>query len=240
MKWGNAVLGAVAVTGLCVVFLPTVFGERSTDVWAKWIYDFQSLFGGLFAVVAAYLTVRQMRESDEQQSSRHRELMELNLRKDKLIIQKAYDPQVAELYEANIFLNRYVEFIVFKDHTHGTHPAIEGRHDFLRIVRSVEDVLQREQILQVKPFLDQKGLRALQMVAENLSIVLPFAQEMVNVYNLSQYYDEQPRFDFDCDWDDNEQYYQGSVSNLMSAIEVLISNLTDLHTSYARISKSPN
>lgn len=50
------------------------------DKWYVYIYEFQTLIGGLLAVGAAFMTIRQMRKSDERADDRHDALMRLQLR----------------------------------------------------------------------------------------------------------------------------------------------------------------
>jgi hypothetical protein len=61
----------------------------SCSNWYTFIKDFQTLISGIFAIAAAYIAVYQMRDSDTQASLRHMELVEIETRPAKLMIEKA-------------------------------------------------------------------------------------------------------------------------------------------------------
>jgi branched-subunit amino acid transport protein len=64
------VLGCAAVAIFTAIFLPAFLGDRQTDGWTRFVYDYQTLLTGTFAVAAAFITVAQMRASDERQDLR--------------------------------------------------------------------------------------------------------------------------------------------------------------------------
>lgn len=72
------------------VLPPAIFGRQATpsnyedlkDGWLTFIYNYQTLITGVFAVGAAYVTVRQMQESDRQQELRHRRQIYLDRRRE--------------------------------------------------------------------------------------------------------------------------------------------------------------
>jgi peptidoglycan/LPS O-acetylase OafA/YrhL len=66
----KALLRLVVLVVLVSLVIPTVFGSPG-NTWRDYIYEFQTLIGGLLALGAAYLTLGQMQESDEMQSRRH-------------------------------------------------------------------------------------------------------------------------------------------------------------------------
>lgn len=74
--------------------LPTIFGipraEDGTggDPWRNYIYDFQTLIGGFLALIAAYITLHQMKESDALQERRHQQQISAVNRRDVLIIDR--------------------------------------------------------------------------------------------------------------------------------------------------------
>lgn len=76
---------------ICVfVFVPIVFQERASNALAEWVYDYQTLIGGLFAIAAAYVTVVHMRASDYDNDRRHEDLMALSFRSDYLRLDRAF------------------------------------------------------------------------------------------------------------------------------------------------------
>ncbi|MCJ2874815.1 hypothetical protein JUM41_11265 [Rhizobium pusense] len=93
---------------ICVTILPPIFfGEpRSVkdqvggDSWRNFIYDFQTLIGGGAAIIAAWYTVRQMQFTDEKSELRHRELVALQLRSDRLRVERMVFPSLADLLES--------------------------------------------------------------------------------------------------------------------------------------------
>lgn len=94
--------GIIAVaTGL---LLPSIFGQPrigndAGDPWRNFIYDFQTLITGFFAVGAAFLTFRQMQQFDARSETRHEEQIKLALRPDVLRIQRANSPSVETIRE---------------------------------------------------------------------------------------------------------------------------------------------
>lgn len=105
MKHAKAFGGACAVAIAAAVLVPAIFGQRPDakgggDPWRTWIYDFQTLITGVAAVTAATLTIRTMERTDYRQEKRHRELVELTLRADRLRIDRVIFPQMQELAAA--------------------------------------------------------------------------------------------------------------------------------------------
>lgn len=69
------------------IMLPVLFGNRTADGWAKWIYDFQTLITGFAAVAAAFFTISEMRRIASEQTSHHQENKRLaTLEKRKKIV----------------------------------------------------------------------------------------------------------------------------------------------------------
>ncbi|MEP1206356.1 MAG: hypothetical protein ABJM29_17375 [Rhizobiaceae bacterium] len=79
---GAAILIALCVTTVVVVFFPE--GHPLND----WLYRWSTLVGGLAAVVAAFVTVSEMRMSQVEQSQNHRELVALGLRVEAVAARK--------------------------------------------------------------------------------------------------------------------------------------------------------
>jgi len=65
-------------------------GVDPINPWRDWLYDFQSLIGGILAVIAAAFTVLQMRISDDRSERRHKEILKLQLRSDGLKLERMY------------------------------------------------------------------------------------------------------------------------------------------------------
>ncbi len=79
------------VDALAVFALGLLIGAMLVDVVDKGtaIKDWQGLLAGGLAVIAAYVTVAQMRASDERQEGRHRALTELTLRDERRRLDRA-------------------------------------------------------------------------------------------------------------------------------------------------------
>ncbi|MGO4196566.1 hypothetical protein AB4Z13_14480 [Rhizobium sp. YAF28] len=93
-------------------------GQIGGDYWRNFIYDFQTLIAGVAAIVAAYATVRQMqatdvaaqdrhdqllasaRENERENRERHNQLVEMSVRKDRLIVERLIVPHLFELVRA--------------------------------------------------------------------------------------------------------------------------------------------
>ncbi|WP_281037716.1 MULTISPECIES: hypothetical protein [unclassified Rhizobium] len=109
-KWPNRVVllfcGAVFVSLLFQAFAITIpspslwrdvvnagretFGFEPINPWRDWLYDFQSLIGGILAVIAAAFTVLQMRISDDRSETLHKQARKLQLRGDGLRFERMY------------------------------------------------------------------------------------------------------------------------------------------------------
>ncbi len=92
---------------VCVTILPPLlFGEARSvkdqvggNSWRNFIFDFQTLIGGGAAILAAWHTVRQMRISDMKSDGRHQELVELQLRSDRLRVERMLKPGLSDLQD---------------------------------------------------------------------------------------------------------------------------------------------
>jgi hypothetical protein len=98
----------LTVVVTAAVFPPVIFGHApgkpdrvGGDDWRNVIEDFQTLITGIFAVGAAYLTVRQMQASDRKSDRRHQELVSLTLRSDALRVERLIVPNLGLLRTVN-------------------------------------------------------------------------------------------------------------------------------------------
>ncbi|MGM5088024.1 hypothetical protein ACD589_15170 [Rhizobium sp. 814_E9_N1_1] len=92
----KAIGAGAAIVALLAMFI--------FPVWQAWISQFQGLITGLAAVGAAAFTIakmektiRVMERTDSASERRHRQLMRLSLRADKLRIERMYFPHSREL-----------------------------------------------------------------------------------------------------------------------------------------------
>lgn len=63
--------------------------SKHHGVQAEWLYDYQTLLTGLCAITAAFLTIAVMIFVDRRQGHRHNQVLALNLRKDRLMVERA-------------------------------------------------------------------------------------------------------------------------------------------------------
>ncbi|RVI59082.1 hypothetical protein [Sinorhizobium medicae] len=86
---------ACALIAAAVIMLASLTGDgKSLEAWVN---RYQTLITGFFAVGAAYLTVWQMRKTDAESERRHQELASLQMRADRLRMERASNPQLADL-----------------------------------------------------------------------------------------------------------------------------------------------
>ncbi|MBP1844782.1 hypothetical protein J2046_003049 [Rhizobium petrolearium] len=124
------VIGAVVLLGLLGGMLalimfggePGIFGFGG-NWWRKQLYDFQTLITGILAVSAAGATVWQMRATDRENERRHRQLVTVSLRSDRLSIERMLIPQFGELK------------ILYKDLKNA--PGFEGPSDGIEDIEAV-------------------------------------------------------------------------------------------------------
>ncbi|APO76084.1 hypothetical protein AM571_CH03290 [Rhizobium etli 8C-3] len=116
------VYGALAIIVGLGLALPVLFGESPTvddrkggNPWRNAIYDFQTLITGFAAVGAAYATVRAMQKTDKKADKRHRDLMELSLRSDRLKVDRAINPFVDLLSEHEEHIGSLVRILAKAD-----------------------------------------------------------------------------------------------------------------------------
>lgn len=96
------------VVGLITVVV-IAFSAAMNDPWYARLKDWQTLITGLLAIFAAYITVLQMRISDERAEERHRDLMGLSLRKDISRFVQFRERHNTEIEMRALFLGERVE-----------------------------------------------------------------------------------------------------------------------------------
>jgi hypothetical protein len=92
IAWLGFVVVVVSTCYASTLMLVEVFGEINWTSNDLWLYRWQTLIAGALAVLAAIITVRQMKTTDKLQEKRHQDLISLNLRSDRLRIQRAAMP----------------------------------------------------------------------------------------------------------------------------------------------------
>ncbi|MBY5849620.1 hypothetical protein HFN51_03480 [Rhizobium leguminosarum] len=91
--------------------LPILFGagpkenaREGEDPLRSIIFDFQTLIGGALAIGAAWWTVKTMEDTERSAAKRHAEQIDLTLRKDKLAVERAVNPQIDGLMSTEFSL----------------------------------------------------------------------------------------------------------------------------------------
>jgi hypothetical protein len=99
--WERYVLWLIglAFTVVVAATVPAAFWSGTSDRLGQFVYDYQTLITGLLAVAAAALAVWQARRTDERSESRHRQILNLSLRADRLRVERATKPLANELAE---------------------------------------------------------------------------------------------------------------------------------------------
>ncbi|RVJ42371.1 hypothetical protein [Sinorhizobium medicae] len=156
---------ACALIAAAVIMLASLTGDgKSLEAWVN---RYQTLITGFFAIAAAYLTVRQMRNSDAESERRHAELVGLSLRSDKLRVERALVPQAAELLTAAERLHEMTEFLR-SDHK----PDLGARFcrnafHISELVDEIYDVLERDQLHEASELFDGYTARSYDKIRRN-------------------------------------------------------------------------
>lgn len=106
---------AVAIAGVivfAVFILVPIVGEYPSYSWTALLYRWQTLLGGILAIAAAWLTIRQMRAGDIANELRHKENVQLALRGELNTIKRALHPQAISLKVAAFGLSTDYEYLV--------------------------------------------------------------------------------------------------------------------------------
>lgn len=94
----HAAVIACAFIAAAVIILGSLSGDENSSLEA-WVNRYQTLITGFFAIGAAYVTISQMQKTDSESERRHRELVRLQMRSERLIIERMLFPQFGELRE---------------------------------------------------------------------------------------------------------------------------------------------
>lgn len=158
--------------GLFVLFNAIILGDENNQLWL-FVYKFQTLITGIFAIIAALITVRAMRKTDEKQEHRHRELISLNLRRDRMIVRRAINPQLGLIAWYMKQLRRRIEY--FKQDDQFQRIGIISTDFAKNITNECTMILEftaRPQIKEVEPLLSPDGFSAIQDLVGFLTQVI--------------------------------------------------------------------
>lgn len=112
----GAIIACVSVILIMSILPPAFFGSHDGGGWT-FIKDFQTLITGFAAVGAAAATILVMVKTDAEQERRHRDIVRLSLRPDRLRIERMLNPAVALFPDYEVSLQQDLA-------------AIEGRTEF--------------------------------------------------------------------------------------------------------------
>ncbi len=153
-----AIIVGVAVLG------PALFGQprepNSGDPWRNFVYDFQTLLTGIFAVGAATWTVLTMEATDTRSEQRHRQLMAVSLRSEIHAIDRALNPQINDIQDILIDLwsTDYDPFDA--DANNWEWFSNIAKRNF-GDVDELKGIIQRPQLANATPYFNGELLRAL-------------------------------------------------------------------------------
>lgn len=148
--------------GLFVVLNAVILGDEKNGLWL-FVYKFQTLITGIFAIIAALITVRTMRITDERQELRHRELISLNLRRDRMRVRRAADPQLDLIawHKRNLGY-RIEQFNQDTEYQLTKIISSEFANYLIAECKAIQGLIARKQIKEVKPLISPEGFSSIQ------------------------------------------------------------------------------
>ncbi|MGD9476121.1 hypothetical protein [Shinella sp. G-2] len=157
MQHQRAFATAAAIAIGAAVVLPVMFGDApeqsarsGEDAWRTVLFDFQTLFAGIFAVAAAMWTVFTMEQTERQAARRHSEQIALALRADTLKVDRALYPQFKELMNSRKNLRTDLENVVARrnDPNHLSSPLRFEISSIRSEVNNIAALLKRPHFLE--------------------------------------------------------------------------------------------
>lgn len=107
-------MAAIGIVGFLIII--SVYGvwtdpnpREHPDPWYVYIERFQTLIGGLAAVGAAFITIQQMRKSDERADKRHEDLMRLQLKGEVEAVKLLFNRFYGRLIPIRAFIDFWQE-----------------------------------------------------------------------------------------------------------------------------------
>lgn len=168
-------IGALMVLGVVIYEGDSILAWLNGDnPFVGFINKFQTLISGVIALIAALLTVRAMMQSDAKQDRRHTITTKLSLRRDRLLVQRACDPQIEELRSSAIRFKDFRDYLVNIERG-GLPPyfsEIKGHEGIRSIVMDVQEIVGRKQLDDVIVLMDAKCIRSLQRVPDACKVLL--------------------------------------------------------------------
>lgn len=172
-------MGGLIVCAVILLFpvlassVPGKLGSMA-DPWRDVVFNFQTLFAGILAVGAAYLSVRQMNVTDERSEQRHKELVTLQLRPDRLRLERAVNPQLEELKDLASLLKQVDIDLTGGEAGSGDiyYRALRGfAASYLGAVVALSDVFSRGPWEEGKNLFDGRLTRKLEVLQTRLTFI---------------------------------------------------------------------
>lgn len=209
------------------IFVTSSIFEGKQNGWGIWIYDFQSLITGVLAIGAAFFTVDQMRRSDMQQEKRHREILEMNLRRDWMQIRRAFHPQVAELNAATNELGELLPILNSSPDEPGYKDVFKQSQKYRNTAHLIKNILEREQILDVKDFFDERAFRAFQISYDDIHFMIAFIENWHEL-NGNKTYENGTFWQKEEYWDIRIDQFMITVDRIRQNIGLITRQLTEM------------
>lgn len=188
-------IGAVPIIGKPQ---PPSNWEDLGDAWATFVYNYQTLITGILAVGAAWRTIKQMQETDRaaydrhfqaredalnaerSAQKRHEELQDLSLRRDRLLVDRAVEPQLLELASAMGRIGEIADGL-----STGVNPPEylrDGVRSFLTAIEWIMEILNRQQIKDAMPLFDGTTLFFRNLALERADEMQAVLSDALEVY----------------------------------------------------------
>ncbi|MEP0943792.1 MAG: hypothetical protein ABJH63_12500 [Rhizobiaceae bacterium] len=120
-----AILITFSVAAVIIVFLP------EGHILNNWLYRWSALIGGLAAVVAAFVTVTEMKMSQAEQSENHRQLIALTLREEAVSARRNIHDFLAMLLNHHTEIQSLTEKLELGVQTSLKHKLKSGKISYL-------------------------------------------------------------------------------------------------------------
>ncbi|MDA4847275.1 hypothetical protein [Hoeflea poritis] len=210
---------------------PTSFGEVG-----GWLYNWQPLLAGSLAIFVAFITILQMRKSDELTEDRHRELINLNLRSDALKVERACYPSMKDaeslLVRLEVVTLEISRFIDAGLSPNGSSKKINA--ELMSVANDIEEFVGRRQLKDVQNMLDGAGYRALDEVKSDA--------KTLKTCDLNRYSEQVaglPVPNVQMWMNENESAMSESLGGLKAGLTFLIVSLQFLEEAYAGVHTHP-
>lgn len=116
MHRSNAVKILILIVLISAILLPAIFGEERLvqaqsggDPWRNFVLDFQTIIGGFLAVFAAWWTVSTMEKADQAAQTRHNQILEATVFRDKRALLRARNHILEHILNAKAFCSYFTE-----------------------------------------------------------------------------------------------------------------------------------